>query len=117
MKVGNYTFYFKLADADGNETEVVAESGIVQCHIGKVNDPSSIRMGLEDEDSLKAIKFKLTNIDAGFDYIHVLFARYSSGNTQAGKTLYSKILFDYSVNTDGECSIMITGKEDIVGAT
>jgi hypothetical protein len=29
LSCGAYTFYFKLSDADGNETEVVAESGIV----------------------------------------------------------------------------------------
>ena len=27
--VGNYVFYFKYADADGNETDFVEESGIV----------------------------------------------------------------------------------------
>jgi hypothetical protein len=46
LSCGTYTFYFKLADADGNETEVIAESGIVQCHIGSPNSPSAIRMGL-----------------------------------------------------------------------
>ena len=34
LKVGNYVFYFKLADSDGNETDFIAESGIVTCHIG-----------------------------------------------------------------------------------
>ena len=29
LSCGSYTFYFKLADADGNESEIVAESGIV----------------------------------------------------------------------------------------
>jgi len=46
LNCGSYTFFFKLADADGNETEVIAESGVVQCHIGNVNDPYSMRMGM-----------------------------------------------------------------------
>jgi len=29
LSCGSYTFFFKLADADGNETEIVQESGIV----------------------------------------------------------------------------------------
>jgi hypothetical protein len=34
LKVGNYHFYFKLADTDGNETDFVAESGLVSVFIG-----------------------------------------------------------------------------------
>ena len=33
LKVGNYHFYFKLSDADGNETDFVGESGLVKCFI------------------------------------------------------------------------------------
>lgn len=80
LKCGAYTFFFKLADADGNETEVVAESGLVYTHIGHINDPDSIRMGMEDENTNKSIHFQISNIDAGFDYVHVLYARQSSGN-------------------------------------
>jgi hypothetical protein len=34
LKVGNYHFYFKLSDADGNETDFVGESGLVSIFIG-----------------------------------------------------------------------------------
>ena len=115
LSCGTYTFYFKLADADGNETEVIAESGIVQCHIGVPNSPSAIRMGLQDENSSKAIKFTLSNIDAGFDYIRVLFSRTSSGDDQAAATIYKKIVFDFPVDKNGICNITITGAETIIG--
>lgn len=115
LSCGTYTFYFKLADADGNETEVIAESGIVQCHIGSPNSPSAIRMGIQDENSSKAIKFTLSNIDAGFDYIHVLFSRTSSGDDQAAATTYNKIIFDFPVDKNGICDITITGAENIIG--
>lgn len=115
LSCGTYTFYFKLADADGNETEVIAESGIVQCHIGSPNSPSAMRMGLQDENSSKAIKFTLSNIDAGFDYIHVLFSRTSSGDDQAAATTYNKIVFDFPVDKNGVCDITITGAENIIG--
>jgi hypothetical protein len=34
MKIGNYHFYFKFADADGNESDWVAESGLVSVFMG-----------------------------------------------------------------------------------
>lgn len=111
LPCGSYTFYFKLSDTDGNESEVICESGIVQCHIGNINDPHSIRMGMQDENSNKCVKFKLSNIDSGFDYIHVLYSRTSSGNDQAAVTSYYKINQNYSVNVDGVCDITINGAE------
>ena len=110
LKCGTYTFYFKLSDADGNESEVIAESGIVPVHIGTPNNPSEIRMGVQDENSKKSVQFKLTNLDAGFDYIHVLYARSSSGNDLATVHSYYKIEFDYPIQ-QGQCIIHITGNE------
>ena len=111
MQAGAYTFFFKLCDADGNETEVVAESGVVQCHIGNVctQSKNGIRMGLQDENTGKAIKFTLTEINAGFDFIKVLYARESSGQNQASQWTYKEILFNYPVDNTGRCEILITG--------
>ena len=75
MKVGNYTFYFKLADSDGNETDFVAESGRVSCYIGNLNDPFSQRGGLEDENSFKSVNFILSNIDSSYNYVVVYYTR------------------------------------------
>jgi len=55
LKVGNYVFYFKLSDGDGNETDIVAESGLVSIYMGSLNDPQSIRGGQYNENSGKAI--------------------------------------------------------------
>ena len=115
LPVGVYTFYFKLADVDGNETEVIAESGLVQCHIGAPNEPSSIRMGMQDENSGKSIMFTLSNLDPGFAKVRVLFERRSSAADQAVSTTYHKILTDYSINSNKTCVIEVTGAEQIVG--
>lgn len=122
LPCGAYTFYFKLSDADGNESEVLAESGIIQLFIGGLSGGSAnsyvssdnIRMGLENENTGKSITFKLTNIDSGFDYVHVLYARSSSSNDQASVDTYHKIIFDYPI-IDGEAIITITGNEQIIG--
>ena len=109
MPVGNYTFYFKLSDADGNESDFIAESGKVVCYIGNVNQPSSIRGGQLDEDSGKIIKFKLNNLDLAYDYIHVYYTRTSGdGDNELIKTY--KINDKFKINKlDTELSI--TGYE------
>jgi hypothetical protein len=63
VKCGNYTFYFKYSDADGNETDFVCESGQVVCHVGNINDPKSARGGILEENSNKMIIFSIGNID------------------------------------------------------
>jgi len=80
--------------------------------IGDSNEvtPGVVRMGTEDENSGKSVTFKLTNIDSGFDYVHVLYARSSSSNDQAAADTYHKVIFDFPV-FDGEAIITITGKE------
>jgi hypothetical protein len=64
MSVGNYHFYFKYVDADGNETDFVAESGLVS--IFKGNSLKTINSGLMNENSYKSVKFLLDNIDSAY---------------------------------------------------
>lgn len=61
LPVGNYHFYFRYADADGNETDFVAESGLVSLFIG--SNPASVRTGFREEDSHKLVRLLLSNID------------------------------------------------------
>jgi hypothetical protein len=64
-----YHFYFKLKDNDGNETDFIGESSSVACHIGSLNDPFSIRMGMENENSEKSVLFTLSKLDSTYDYV------------------------------------------------
>ena len=64
MSVGNYHFYFRYVDADGNETDFIGESGLVS--IFKGNTLKSINSGFRDEDSDKSVKFLITNIDPSY---------------------------------------------------
>jgi len=109
MPVGNYTFYFKLADADGNESDIISESGKVICHIGSVNQPSSIRGGQKDENSGKIVKFKLTNLDLGYDYVNIYYSR-STGDGDIEEEYVYRILDKYLVKAN-ETIISITGYE------
>jgi hypothetical protein len=76
MKIGNYHFYFKYADADGNESDWVAESGLVSVFIGE--STNSVNTGIKDENSNKSVRFKLSNIDIGYSYVKIYYTRYSA---------------------------------------
>lgn len=117
LKIGNYHFYFKFADADGNETDFVAESGLVSVFKG-YDIPSAISTGMQDENSVKAVRFFMTNIDASYNYVHVYYSRstaqgQSRMNTQA-LTQYCRIDKNFTVNNANQCNILITGFENTV---
>lgn len=109
MKVGSYTFYFKLADADGNESDFIAESGKVVCHIGATNNPNSIRGGLKDENSNKLVKFILKNVDLAYDYVNIYYTRTTGDETNEITYAY-KIVDKVKINGQN-VNIVITGYE------
>lgn len=116
LKVGNYVFYFKLADADGNETDIVAESGIVSCHIGGINDPFSMRGGLEDENSFKTVNFVLYNIDSSYDHVTVYYTRNSAGSEGGDITIAYKVYEKYPI-FNGSAKVSITGYEQALSVS
>lgn len=112
LKVGNYVFYFKLSDSDGNETDFIAESGIVTCHIGNLNDPSSIQGGIKDENSYKSASFLLTNIDSSYNNVVVYYTRSTSDIDGNEMTTSFKIVKQFAVHNN-VAKINITGFETV----
>ena len=109
MKIGNYHFYFKYADADGNESDWVAESGLVSVFIG--NTPQSVNTGIRDENSIKSVRFKLSNIDIGYSYVKVYYTRYSADIDSNLLVQAKRIDKNFLINNSGTCMILITGDE------
>ena len=109
FKCGSYVFYFKLSDADGNLTNTVQESGIIQMHIGPINS-SKVRMGMQDEISDKQVSFTLSGIDSGFDYVRVFYERVSSDNSGATVPSYFMIDQNYPI-INGTAVITLSGQE------
>lgn len=109
MPVGNYTFYFKLSDADGNESDFIAESGRVVCYIGNINQPKFIRGGQFNENSGKSIKFTLKNLDIAYNYISVYYTR-STGD-EKDNIISAKRITDKFKITGLYTTITITGYE------
>lgn len=110
MKIGNYHFYFKYSDADGNESDWVSESGLVSVFIG--NTPQSVNTGIRDENSIKSVRFKLSNIDIGYSYVKVYYTRYSSDIDGNFVVSAKKIDKNFIVGNSGTCVILITGDEN-----
>lgn len=109
FKCGSYVFYFKLSDADGNLTNTIQESGIIQMHIGPVNS-AKVRMGMQDEIADKQVSFTLSGIDSGFDYVRVFYERVSSDNSGAIVPLYYMIDQNYPI-INGTAQIVLSGAE------
>ena len=113
LKVGNYHFYFKLADADGNETDFVAESGLVSVFIGE-GSYGSVHTGTKNENSTKQVEFGLSNIDTAYDFITVYFSRTTAELGDNSVTEYVKI--DKKYNKTNQ-KLVITGFENFISIT
>ena len=111
LKIGNYHFYFRLSDADGNETDFVGESGLVSVFIGQHN-PSSIHTGTKNENSFKQVSFIISNVDSAYSYLHVYYSRYTAELGENYITEYARIEKKYIVNNGGVCKCLITGFEE-----
>lgn len=110
LKVGNYVFYFKYVDSDGNETDFVAESGIVSILIGNINEPYSTRGSLNDTNAFKLVRFVLQNIDTSYDYVSVYYTRSTGDYNKTELTKAYKIETNFLV-TNSTSTIVITGLE------
>ena len=106
MKIGNYHFYFKYSDADGNESDWVAESGLVSVFIG--GSPQSVNTGLRDENSIKSVRFKVSNIDIGYAFVKVYYTRYSADVDSNLIVSAVRIDKNFIINSSGICNILIT---------
>src|SRR5574344_570336 len=78
-------------------------------HIGTPNS-KKVRMGMQDENSGKCIKFKLSNIDLGFDYVRIFYERKSTDDSQALVDSYFMIDQNFTIR-DQQCEILLTGEE------
>jgi hypothetical protein len=111
LKSGNYVFYFRYADADGNESDIITESGIVSCYIGKLNDPFSTRGGMANEVTNKIAKMTLSNLDQSYDYVNIYFTR-ATGDIDKQPIVEAYKILSRKVVNGSSIAITITGLED-----
>lgn len=109
LKVGNYVFYFKYVDSDGNETDFVGETGIVS--IFKGNSPRGSKGYLGDFISNKLVRFSLNNVDNAYDYINVYYTRSTGSYAKMELISAYKINSKYTIK-NSLASIVVTGLEE-----
>lgn len=110
LKVGNYIFYIKYSDSDGNTTDIAAESGIVSCFIGYDKQPKTISGGYRDENAYKSIILNIKNLDLNYNYIKIYYSRYTGDIDQNRIDEIYEIVQLYKYNGD-ELFVKISGYE------
>ena len=112
LKVGNYVFYAVSCDKDGNESDIICESGVVSVFIGEDGNPFSVQGGLENQNSYKSVQLKIENVDSAYSYLKLYYTRTSAQNNQMAETLAYKVDKLYPVKNE-TCKIIFTGNEVI----
>lgn len=110
MKIGNYFFYFKYCDADGNESDFIAESGLVSIFVG--NSPQSIHSGFRDQNSHKKVKFLIENTDNSYQDLVIYYTRATSDIYENATIEAHKILQKFKIVPNKTNQIIITGFEN-----
>lgn len=110
LSIGNYHFYFRYVDEDGNESDFFAESGLISIFIG--NKPNSIYSGFRNENSHKQVQFSLYNTDSGYNKVNIYFTIDTSDIQQNAITQAYKIQHSFSLNTESNTIFIITGYEE-----
>ena len=75
FKGGNYTFYIRFGDSDYNQTDIVAESGIVSVFKGNDCVPSTISGTVLDERTDKMIGLKVEGLNEIYSKMYIYFSR------------------------------------------
>lgn len=110
LSVGNYHFYFRYSDADGNETDFVAESGLVSIFIGST--PESIKSGFRNESANRGVQFLLENIDSSYNYVTVYYTKSTSDINENATVTTHRINQKFIVTNSATCLVTILGYED-----
>ncbi len=108
LNVGNYVFYIKYSDADDNETNIAAQSGMCACYCGTGN---KINGAYANYNSNKQVVLKLSNVDTTFDYLYLYYSRYSSDQFELTNTSCFKLIDKISI-TGSSFNVTITGNEN-----
>lgn len=111
LKVGNYHFYFRYVDDDGNESDFFAESGLVSIFIGNAAD--SIHSGFREENSNKLVKFILSNTDPSYQEVLIYYTKATSDINQNATVSAYKLNRKFKLSDSGSTLLTISGYEEV----
>ena len=96
LKAGNYRYFFAYQTADGNKTQILAESFTVSVFSG--DTPAAIYGGAPNETTDRSVRFDVSGLDSAFAYLKVYFT-YSAGDDFPAQAAY-EIESLYAFNGD-----------------
>lgn len=112
LKGGNYTFYFKFGDEDGNKTDIVCESGIVSIFKGTTSEPRTISGAFHNEVTDKLAHLTLFDLDTNYSRLYVYYTREYCDLNGYRLVECKEILDPYKINGEVQ-TITISGVEAI----
>jgi hypothetical protein len=112
LEGGNYTFYMKYLDGDGNESDYVAETFQIPVYKGTATRPKTISGALVNERTDKAIQLLCTNLESSFQKIKLYYTRETSDLNGYRISKAYEILKTFAINGD-KLEIIITGGEEV----
>ena len=109
--VGQYCFYLTYCDADDNESDYIAESGLIPVFLGNDKDPFSMDGGIKNQFSDKGVRLRIDNLDKSYNYLKVYYVRYFADYQQNRVYEAKKIYKKYPINSN-QLYLQITGYEE-----
>ena len=108
LKGGGYKYFFRHKNADGNISDLIAESSLVSVHFGIGESAYGVA---GDKDTDKLVKFKLSGLEITSGTIEVTVNHISGDSNPVANTF--KLKENYFINSEGECNIEHSGIEEI----
>lgn len=115
LEYATYYFYLRYATKTLNVSDVFLEIGPVMINKGTDNDLNTFAGGntyLSEEKSNKAFKFELSGIDGSYEYIEVMFTRFTSDVN--GELFFESKLIDKQYPAGPSMNITISGTEGLI---
>ena len=111
LSVGQYCFYFTYCDADENESDYIAETGLIPAFMGNDSDPHSMDGGIKNQSSNKGVILKLSNLDKSYNYLKIYYVRYFADYNQNRVLECKRIYKKFPINSN-TMYLQITGYEE-----
>lgn len=113
LKVGNYIVYMKYMDDDYNETDIIAQTGVISIFNGTTSSPKTVSGGLMDEKTNKAISLEFRDLDTSFTYFKLYVYRTTCDSNGVKLEYAYKINENYEITNTSKL-VYINGFEELV---
>ena len=111
LLAGAYCYYFTYCDSDDNESDIIAETGIIHVFMGTNGYPESVEGGIKDMNTHKQIILQLYNLDKSYNYLKIYQVRYFADYGQNRVSECKKFTQKYPIKSS-KVTLQINGNEN-----